>query len=93
MKMNVLHLHLTDAQSFPYVNPTFPELSGQGAFDSTSAVYTHDDLTEVISLAESLGVIVLPEFDMPVTPCIAYNFTFCLGTYCQLGNRVSRCYC
>ncbi|KAH3731646.1 Beta-hexosaminidase subunit alpha [Pelomyxa schiedti] len=64
MKMNLLHIHLTDAQSFPYDLPSYPDLSGKGAFNK-AAHYSHDDLLDLISFAESFGVIIMPEFDMP----------------------------
>ncbi|KAH3757196.1 Beta-hexosaminidase subunit alpha [Pelomyxa schiedti] len=64
MKMNVLHIHLTDSQSFPYENPEYEELSEKGKFDD-DAYFSHDDLEDLVSHAKSLGVIVIPEFDMP----------------------------
>eukprot|EP01105_Mastigella_eilhardi_P010891 TRINITY_DN251_c0_g1_i2.p1 TRINITY_DN251_c0_g1~~TRINITY_DN251_c0_g1_i2.p1 ORF type:complete len:485 (+),score=116.58 TRINITY_DN251_c0_g1_i2:30-1484(+) len=65
MKFNVLHLHLTDAQSFPFEVSSYKELSGKGAFDPNHAVYTHDDMSALIEHARSRGMVVMPEFDLP----------------------------
>ena len=34
LKMNVLHVHLTDAQSFPYLSDAVPALAERGAFSA-----------------------------------------------------------
>eukprot|EP01105_Mastigella_eilhardi_P006863 TRINITY_DN18373_c0_g1_i1.p1 TRINITY_DN18373_c0_g1~~TRINITY_DN18373_c0_g1_i1.p1 ORF type:complete len:565 (+),score=149.57 TRINITY_DN18373_c0_g1_i1:29-1723(+) len=65
LKFNVLHLHLTDAQSFPYDLPSFPQLSKSGCFEPGVAMYSHDDMQDLIAHAYSLGITVIPEFDMP----------------------------
>ena len=70
-KLNVLHLHLTDDQSFPIASTTHPELAASGAFSrptssgSVSYVYTQDDLTSLERYAALRGVVLLPEIDMP----------------------------
>jgi hexosaminidase len=62
--MNVLHWHLSDAESFPYVSTTFPELSQKGAYNQ-DAVYSQQAIADIISYAQDRAVIVIPEFDMP----------------------------
>ena len=63
-KLNVLHWHLVDSESYPVKGKAVPELAQQSAF-GISAVYTTEDLTEVVDFARSHGVRVLPEIEMP----------------------------
>lgn len=65
IKMNVLHWHLTDAESFPFESKAFPMLSRKGAYDPFKAVYKPADVRELIEYAEARGVIVMPEIDVP----------------------------
>ena len=63
-KMNVLHWHLTDDESFPLATSQTPELARCGAF-STAATYTSDDVDEVVEYARARGIRVIPEIDTP----------------------------
>lgn len=65
-KLNVLHLHLTDGESFNVDTSKwakFPGLSA-GAF-APAATYTADDLRAVVERGRLRGVRVVPEFDLP----------------------------
>jgi hexosaminidase len=61
--MNLLHWHLVDAQSFPCGSAALPELAAKGAYDP-SAVYSPQDLADVVAYAKLRGVRVMPEFDV-----------------------------
>jgi hexosaminidase len=63
-KFNVLHWHITDDQSWPFVSETFPELSEKGAY-SKHAIYSHADAQRVIEEGYLRGIRVIPEFDLP----------------------------
>eukprot|EP00026_Physarum_polycephalum_P006198 Phypoly_transcript_06240.p1 GENE.Phypoly_transcript_06240~~Phypoly_transcript_06240.p1 ORF type:complete len:563 (+),score=57.06 Phypoly_transcript_06240:67-1755(+) len=62
-KMNVLHWHLTDAQSFPLITQSFPNLAN-GRF-SQNEIYTADDLKGIVDYAMLRGVRVIVELDSP----------------------------
>ena len=63
-KMNVLHWHVVDSQSFPYCSYTFPTLCEEGAYSQTH-VYHRDDVEKVVDYATKRGIRVIPEFDTP----------------------------
>lgn len=63
-KFNRLHLHATDAQSWPLEIPSLPELAAKGAYHPDQ-IWTVQDLHDVQSHGLSRGVIVFLEIDMP----------------------------
>lgn len=65
MKLNVLHLHLTDSQSFPVALETAPELAARGAFVYPSQTYTTRQLKGLVEFARFFGVRIVPEIDVP----------------------------
>ncbi|XP_010251932.1 PREDICTED: beta-hexosaminidase 3-like [Nelumbo nucifera] len=62
-KLNVLHWHIVDSQSFPLEIPSFPKL-WNGAY-SASERYTMVDAAEIVRYAQRRGINVLAEFDVP----------------------------
>jgi len=63
-RLNVLHWHFADAQSFPLLLPSHPELATKGAWD-IERIYTPADVRRIVDHAASRGVRVVPELDMP----------------------------
>jgi Glycosyl hydrolase family 20, catalytic domain/beta-acetyl hexosaminidase like len=63
-KLNTLHWHMTDSQSWPYQSQTFPELSARGAY-CADCVYTAHDIESVVAQAAVLGIRVIVEIDLP----------------------------
>ena len=62
VKMNVLHLHLSDDQGFRVESKEFPKLQEMG---SDGMYYTQAEVRELIEYARDRGIRVVPEFDMP----------------------------
>jgi len=62
-KLNVLHWHNSDSQSFPFESTTYPKL-WNGAYSPTEK-YTQADIAAVVEYARDHGVRVMVEFDMP----------------------------
>lgn len=63
-KLNVLHWHIIDDQSFPLVLDSHPELA-EAAKYSDEEVYTKKDVAQIVALAEKNGVQIVPEIDTP----------------------------
>ncbi len=62
VKLNVLHLHLSDNQGFRVESKVFPKLQQLG---SDGHYFTQDEIKEIIAYARDRGIRVIPEFDMP----------------------------
>lgn len=62
VKMNVLHLHLSDNQGFRIQSNVFPELTELG---SRGQYYTQAEIKQIIRYADDRGILVVPEFDLP----------------------------
>lgn len=63
LKMNVLHLHLSDSESFSIESKYFPLLQRKGA--ANGQYYTQAQIRELIEVAHDRGIRVVPEFDVP----------------------------
>ncbi|KAL4872262.1 hypothetical protein BDV12DRAFT_162605 [Aspergillus spectabilis] len=62
-KLNVLHWHMDDTQSWPVHIDAYPEMI-KDAY-SARETYTHDDLRDIVAYARARGIRVIPEIDMP----------------------------
>jgi hexosaminidase len=58
LKMNTLHLHLSDDQGFRFESHTFPHLA-------SADCYSKSQLRELVAYAADRGVRVVPELDVP----------------------------
>ena len=62
VKMNVLHLHLSDNEGFRIESKIFPQLQGSGSFGE---YYTQAQIRDLVAFARDRGITIIPEFDMP----------------------------
>lgn len=62
-KLNVLHWHLSDTQSWPVEIKAHPEMINDAY--SESEIYTQSDIKHIIEYAYNKGVRVIPEIDLP----------------------------
>jgi hexosaminidase len=62
MKLNVLHLHLTEDQGFRIEVKKLPALHQKG---SDGQFFTQEQMRDLIAYATERGIRVVPEFDMP----------------------------
>ncbi|ATY62385.1 beta-hexosaminidase precursor [Cordyceps militaris] len=62
-KLNILHWHITDSQSWPIRLDAFPEFTKDAYSDRET--YSPRDVADLIAYARARGVRVVPEIDMP----------------------------
>jgi hexosaminidase len=58
LKMNVLHLHLTDDQAFRFASAAFPGLASEQCYSTT-------ELQQLVHYAADRGIRMVPELDVP----------------------------
>lgn len=63
-KLNILHWHMVDEQSFPYEMKSHPEIAQKGAYHP-QMIYTTKSIQQIIHYAYKRGIRVIPEVDMP----------------------------
>jgi hexosaminidase len=59
VKLNVLHLHLSDNEGFRVESRVFPKLQSADGF------YTQGEIRDLVAYAADRGIRVVPEFDVP----------------------------
>ncbi|HEY3089746.1 MAG TPA: family 20 glycosylhydrolase, partial [Jatrophihabitantaceae bacterium] len=80
LKLNTLHLHLTDNDAFGLVSERFPYLATPGA-------YTRADLARFEAVARRYHVTIIPEIEMPAHSAAILLARPDLGFDCpQMGN-------
>ncbi len=62
VKMNVLHIHLSDDEGFRVESKVYPKLQELG---SNGFYYTQAQIKDMVDFAHARGIIVVPEFDLP----------------------------
>ncbi len=62
VKMNVLHLHLSEDQGFRVESKIYPELHRSG---SDGKFFTQCQVKDIIQYADDRGIRIIPEFDIP----------------------------
>ena len=60
VKLNVLHLHLSDDQGFRFESHKYPKLH-----ELNQEYFTQTELKKLVKFASSYGVRIIPEFDIP----------------------------
>ena len=70
LRLNVLHLHLTDNQGWRLALDRFPEVARRGTHypdfpELSDKYYTPDELKSLVAYAYARGVEIIPEVDMP----------------------------
>src|SRR5699024_7924416 len=72
-RLNVLHLHLTDDQGWRIQIKGYPRLPEVGA-------YTQEELADLVEDARRLGIMIVPEVDLPE------HMQAAIAAYPELGN-------
>ncbi len=78
VKLDVLHLHLSDDEGFRVQSKRYPRLT---AYGSDGLFYSQSEVRDLIGYARERGIRIVPEFDMPG------HATSWLVGYPKLGTR------
>jgi hexosaminidase len=82
VKLNVLHLHLTDNQGFRIESKRYPKLQQT----ANGEYFSQNDIRTIVAYAALRGIRVVPEFDVPT------HATSWLSAYPELGSRPGASY-
>ncbi|KAL1405292.1 Glucosamine-6-phosphate isomerase (Glucosamine-6-phosphate deaminase) (GNPDA) (GlcN6P deaminase) [Vanrija albida] len=72
VKLNVLHWHIVDSQSWPLALKAFPRLAATGAY-SPAEVYSEAQVKSIVQYAAERGIYVVVETDTPGHTSIIYD--------------------
>ena len=78
VKLNVLHLHLSDDQGFRFESKVFPKLNALG---TDGNYYSQEELKDIVDSASQKGILIVPEIDVPG------HATAILTAYPELGSK------
>ena len=81
VKLNVLHLHLSDAEAFRVESLVWPKLHSEG---SGGQFYSQEEIGDLVSYARDRGIRVVPEFDVP-----AHTKSWLVG-YPELAGKAGK---
>ena len=98
LKLNVIHWHTVDAQSFATCSAKFPSLCEQGAYPQNStryrnvprAKYSPEDLRDVVAFGKEHGVRIMPEWDVPGHGSWGFGMPELMTSACKDALDVSR---
>ncbi|CDK25952.1 unnamed protein product [Kuraishia capsulata CBS 1993] len=62
-KMNVLHWHFVESQSWPIEMLKYPQMTNDAY--SPEEIYTQEDIKKILKYGRERGVRIIPELDMP----------------------------
>ena len=63
-KVNILHLHITDDDSWPIEIPSYPGMNKKTSFTPDQS-YSVKDMKTIVDYANNRGIKIIPEIDMP----------------------------
>jgi len=89
-KLNTLHWHITDSQSFSFESKSFPELTRLGAYGD-EYVYSETTVRELVEYARIRGVRIIPELDAPAH--VGEGWQFAPGTVLCFKAKPWREFC
>lgn len=88
LKLNRLHLHLTDDQGWRMEIKRYPELTRVGSVrtegdgSSYGGYYTQDELRDLVDYAQKRNIVIVPEIELPghgMAAIAAYPWLSCRG--------------
>ncbi len=104
-KMNTLHWHLTDDQGWRIEIKKYPRLTEIGSVRKSTVIkkdwdrydgvpyggfYTQEEIKDVVRYAESKGIVIIPEIDLPghmLAALAAYPELGCTGGHYDVWGR------